>query len=82
MKYPNESYHVGLLTTDGTYPIEQKLSEEDVPMEIYVFQEEKLSKYKDYWEKIKAVAVDSQGNEYNSKKIEYTPDWIKKLNKS
>ena len=79
LEYPDEICHVGLLTTDGTYPIGQKLLEEDAPMEIYVFQDTTLSKYKDNWQKIKAVAIDSQGNRYISKKIEYTPNWVKKL---
>lgn len=75
LEYPNESVFMGLLT-DGTNSIGHKLLEGDAPLVIKVPQHGGLKKYSKDWQKIRAIAKDSLGSEYKSKKVDDRPSWV------
>jgi hypothetical protein len=74
LEYPNQNTIINLLT-DGLNPIGQQLLEGDAPLQIKVPQHSDLKQYSQNWRKIRAIATDSLGKEYKSKKADSKPSW-------
>jgi hypothetical protein len=51
--------------------------EEGDPPKTYMIDQESLTKYKNAWNKMYAVAIDSTGKEYKSSKVKEQPAWAK-----
>jgi hypothetical protein len=54
----------------------KKLAEGDPPAGFIVNQDD-LAKYSQVWRKIRAIAEDSTGKTYESKKVSKRPSWVK-----
>ncbi len=75
LEYPNENIVINILT-DGLNPIGQQLLEGGAPLKIKVPQYNGyLKKYSQNWRKVRAVANDSLGKQYKSKKVDSKPSW-------
>ncbi len=74
LEYPNQNIVMNILT-DGLNPIGHQLLEGDAPLKIKVPQYDDLKQHSKDWNKVRAVASDSLGKWYKSKKVDSKPSW-------
>ena len=72
IEYPNQNIVMNILT-DGLNPIGHPLLEGGAPLKIKVPQYSDLKEYSQDWRNVRAVATDSLGKRYKSKKVDSKP---------
>lgn len=74
--FPDGKTSISLLTDEtGSSADGKTLAEGDAPIIIKVPQDSRLTKYSQNWRHLRAVALDSLGNKYLSKKVDTRPSW-------
>lgn len=74
LKLPKGYDSTHLLLSEGIKG--DKIEEGDEPKR-YMIDQESLTDYKNAWNKMYAIAVDSTGKEYKSRKTKEKPEWAK-----